>query len=998
MDDPASLATMDVLTKVLPPAAFTDANLGCMTICRAVSLSVERGNCDASCFAYASFSRMTRQRFGDYEAGYRLGELGYELVERRGLKRFEASTYLSFGLFVVPWTKQVRACRGLLQRAFEVANRNGDLMWASYTCCELNSCSLFAGDPLPELQRQAEYGFAFAEKAHFGLCMDGSTTVIALIRTLRGLTPKFGCFDDIQLNELQFEHHLSSKPHLAIVACRHWVRKLQARYLAGDYAAAMDALSRAQQLLWTSTSFFEEAEYDFYGALLRGALYDPVGDNRDGRTSTRAAEPPHLSSEAVAKEEHAEALATHYRQLRIWAEHCPKNFENRAALVGAEIARIEGRALDAMDLYEQAIRSAHANGLIHNEALAAELASRFYAERGFDLIAQGYLRKARAGYLAWGAIGKVRQLDELYPQLRAAEPVPGLTSTIGAPIDQLDLTTVVKALQALSSEIVLEKLIDTLMRMVIEHAGAQRGVLILARDEDQRIEAEAATSGDTIVVRLQEAPVTEDAVPESIVHYVVRTHESVILDDASAQNPFSADTYIRRHHARSILCLPLINQAKLIAVLYLENNLTPHVFTPARIAVLKLLASQAAISLENTCLYRGLEEREAKIRRLVDSNIIGIFMWNLEGEIIEANEAFLHMLRFSREDLISGRVRWTDLTPAEWRDRDERAVAEIKATGALQPFQKEYFRKDGSRIPVMIGGALFEESGSEGVAFVLDLSQQKRAEDERKRAEDALQEAQAALAHVTRVTTLGELITSIAHEINQPLGAVVNNASACLRWLAAQNLKEARQSATLVIANGHRAGEIIGRIRALAKKAPPQKDWLDLNQTIGEVIAMASSEVQRNRISLQTELTNDLPLIRGDRIQLQQVILNLLINATEAIAGVSGGPRELWVSSEKVAEIPGESPEDRLADKALAEAQFTHVLIAVRDSGPGLDPKGLDRLFEAFYTTKPQGLGMGLAISRSIIEAHGGRLWAKANAPKGAIFQFALPIGEESMS
>ena len=301
---------------------------------------------------------------------------------------------------------------------------------------------------------------------------------------------------------------------------------------------------------------------------------------------------------------------------------------------------------------------------------------------------------------------------------------------------------------------------------------------------------------------------------------------------------------------------------------------------------------------------------------------------------------------------------------------------------------------------------MFEGSKNEGVAFVLDLSQQKRAEDERKRAEDALQEAQAELAHVTRVAALGELTASIAHEINQPLAAVVNNASACLRWLTAHNLEEARRSASLVIAEGHRAGEIISRIRALAKKAPPQKDWLDINETIGEVIAMARSAVQRNRIFLQTQLANHLPLILGDRIQLQQVILNLLINAIEAMSEVSEGPRELWVSSQKFTKMPawprtlqtGESEEDVLAARALAEAEGTHVLIAVRDSGPGLDPKGLDRLFDAFYTTKPQGLGVGLAISRSIIEAHGGRLWAKANAPKGAVFQFTLPIREERMS
>jgi GAF domain-containing protein len=240
-----------------------------------------------------------------------------------------------------------------------------------------------------------------------------------------------------------------------------------------------------------------------------------------------------------------------------------------------------------------------------------------------------------------------------------------------------------------SGEIVLEKLIDTLMRTAIEHAGAERGLLILQRGAEQRIEAEATTSGDGIIVPLREASLAEAIVPEAIVNYVVRTQESVILDDASAQSPFSADIYIRRHHARSILCLPLINQAKLIGLLYLENNLSSHVFTPTRIAVLKLLASQAAISLENTRLYSDLEEREAKIRRLVDANIMGIYIWNLQGEILEANEAFFHVLGYSREDLLSGGMRWADLTPPEWRDRDEQADAELKLTGTIQPFEKE---------------------------------------------------------------------------------------------------------------------------------------------------------------------------------------------------------------------------------------------------------------------------------------------------------------------
>jgi PAS domain S-box-containing protein len=281
---------------------------------------------------------------------------------------------------------------------------------------------------------------------------------------------------------------------------------------------------------------------------------------------------------------------------------------------------------------------------------------------------------------------------------------------------------------------------------------------------------------------------------------------------------------------------------------------------------------------------------------------------------------------------------------------------------------------DGSVKYLQVVAHAMERAASgdlEFVGVVMDIT-------ERKRAEEALHEAQAELVHVTRVATLGELTASIAHEINQPLGAVVNNASACVRWLAAQNLEEARQSAALVIADGHRAAEIIGRIRALAKRAPPHQDWLDLNATIRDVIALARSEVQRNGVALETQLSEDVPLILGDRIQVQQVLLNLMMNAIEAMSGVGAGPRALWVSSEKVA--------------------ATDVLIAVRDSGPGLDPQSLDQMFDAFYTTKPHGLGLGLAISRRMIEAHGGRLWATANEGRGATFQFTVPTGGERVS
>ena len=428
-----------------------------------------------------------------------------------------------------------------------------------------------------------------------------------------------------------------------------------------------------------------------------------------------------------------------------------------------------------MRLYEQAIRSASENGFVQNEGLAHEVAARFYAARGFETIANAYLRNARYCYLRWGADGKVRQLDRLHPHLAAAEGYRS-TATIGSPVQQLDVASVVKASQAVSSEIVLPKLIERLMRIALENAGADRGLLILPAEDDHLIQAEAEAAGDQVEVVLCQKPINGITCPESLVRHVIRTHESVILDDASRPNLFSEDNYLRGRQTKSILCQPLIKQGRLTGLLYLENTLTSHAFPPSRIAVLDLLAAQAAISLENTRLYNDLQEREAKVRRLVDSNIVGICIWDVEGRIIEANEAFLHMLGYSRDDLVCGSpaLDGADARGMARGCRTRRGGAE--SDGKLQNFREGVLPERRQPRARADRRGDFRRKPRPGRRLRARFDRAQAGGRNLRESERRYREAQTELAHVTRVTTLGELTASIAHEVNQPLAGISSNA------------------------------------------------------------------------------------------------------------------------------------------------------------------------------------------------------------------------------
>jgi PAS domain S-box-containing protein len=326
------------------------------------------------------------------------------------------------------------------------------------------------------------------------------------------------------------------------------------------------------------------------------------------------------------------------------------------------------------------------------------------------------------------------------------------------------------------------------------------------------------------------------------------------------------------------------------------------------------------------------------------------------------------MVGYDREDLLSGRVSWRELTPPEWQASNDQTLAELAATGVCKPFEREFFHKDGSRVPIMVGPALFEGTGNQGVAFVLDLT-------ERKRAEEVLRQVQADLAHVSRVTTLGELTASIAHEVNQPLGAIVNYGNASLRLLSRglEHFEEVKHIIAKIIGEANRASAVIAHARALSKKAPPEKVALDLKELTREVMALVRQELVAHAITAHVQCEETLPPVLGDRVQIQQVLLNLVINGIEAMSATLAQERTLTV---------------RICLNEVDDGRG--VLVRIQDVGVGLRQEDSNRLFEAFYTTKPKGLGMGLAISRSIVEAHGGKLWAEPNDGPGATFCVVL--------
>ena len=962
-------ATAEVLVNLSSAAHFKDANLACVTAAGLVAISLLHGNTDASAFGYVWFGQIWGPRSGDYKTGLDLATVGFRLAEERGLRRYQSGVTLMFGGAVLPWLVSLEQGHSVLRKCMSIAKERGDHIFGAQSATQIIQNRLWSGQPLATLQREAEAYLEFAKNLKYARVVDIITVQLALFRTLRGNTRNFGSYDSADFHEAGFEEHLATHHSQGFPRFIYFVYKMRARYLAGDYAAVLSAAETAETLLWTGPAELVTAGYHLFCGLALAAVIDKSMDCENS---------PRMG-----------ALQRHADRISLFADNCPETFASSSALLAAESERVNQRLGPAMLLYEHAVAAARTSGQVHMQALACELAGRFYAQVGNAFVSGAYLAEARRHYLLWDAHGKVRQLDAAFPQLSNKERRDFEVGGTRVSGEQLDVAAIMKAAQALSGEIETDKLIETLMRITLTHAGAERGVLILIHNHEVTVSAEAALIGSEIEVRMtQEAP-SRCLLPESAINYMVRTRERILLDDALVGDLFATDEYILKHHPRSLLCLPILKQSVLIGGLYLENRLTAEAFTAGRITVLEFLAAQAAISLENADLYAELRRENAERKRAEQElrrseaflaagqkiGKMGSWTWVVSDDMAHWSLEALRILGLEETRQGVPFAALADLVHPGDRTRFDARLDE--AVQQRKPFAIEHRIQlgDGAIKHVHTSGQPFSSSTNalEFIGTISDVT-------ERASAEEALRSSQRDLERMARLTTMGELVVSIAHEVNQPLGAIAANGDAGLRWLNRDppNLDRVRTSMDAIVQNGLRASEIVARVRDLARKADPARTPVNINKLIREALRLVDRELREHRITLRLRLDDSVPSLLCDPIQMQQVTINLVMNACESMSTTS--------KRERVVEITNSYTEKR------------EVVVVISDTGPGIDPQVAGRLFESFFSTKKNGLGVGLSICRSIVEAHGGHISAHTNNSGGATFRFNIPVSADAPS
>ncbi|GAB4193667.1 MAG: AAA family ATPase [Coleofasciculaceae cyanobacterium] len=626
MQDPEKLAAMVLLRECVPPSYFLGSRLLFILGIKMIELSLTYGNNPHSSVGYIYYSLTLAFVAQDFETAYKFGRLALRLNDDKyQIKPYEALILNMWGGFVSHYTEHLDRSREHLIRGYYSGVENGAYQWAGY--CAINFlCMCFWGtDSLKEVSEKIDKITPGLKKVDPNM-VQYYYAIKATIYNLIEPVEDWSVLDEsLWSNAKDILKFCLEKNDLPTVFLEALCRLSLANWYS-DSEKAIDYANYAEKYLIGVTGIFMNPAFHFHQCLALSVGYNYA----DGEKQAQ----------------YVEKIKSNFEKFKLWSKHCPSTYLHQRLLIEAELARITGNTLEAQDLYDQAISSARENKFLQNEALASELAAKFWLGKGKEKIAKVYMSEAHYGYQRWGAKRKVEDLEEKYPQLlplssslaksiTATSTTTNSTSTGTRSSEALDLATVMKASQAISGEIVLDKLLGSLMKILIESAGAQIGHLILESEGKLLIEASGEVDSDNITV-LQSIPL-DNRLPVSIINYVARTRETVVKNDAAYQGKFTLDPYIKEHQTKSILCAPLIDQGQLNAIIYLENNLTTGAFTPDRLEVLKVLSSSAAISIENARLYADLAESNRTLEAKVEERTSELAIAKQKAEV--ANEA-----------------------------------------------------------------------------------------------------------------------------------------------------------------------------------------------------------------------------------------------------------------------------------------------------------------------------------------------------------------------
>ncbi|MFN6465952.1 MAG: AAA family ATPase [Nostoc sp. DedVER02] len=715
IQEPNIKTVISLLTTLGAPTYLSRPDLFPLVVLKAVNYSLKFGNIEDSCFAYSMYAMLLVSIFHDILTGYAFSKMTIQLNEKLHDLKLRGVVLHIHGSHINVWRNHIATDIPFLEQGFIGCVEAGDVTMANYNGYQGSWQIIQLGFPLAETYKSLEKYAAFARQSKHETVYQTIKLQQMLLMNLRGLTHHNLTLSNDKFNESSALSIIVDADFVSGIIFYHII-KLIIFFTYEKYTEAFNHALELSNFPVRTLASLIETDYILYYSLTLTALYPTVS--------------------CQEQEQFSQSLESHQKQLQYWANHCPANFLHKSQLVGAEIARIQGRDLEAMRLYDQSIASAREQGFVQYEALANELNAKFYFEREFELIAKTYLQEAKNAYLRWEAAAKVQHLEESYPQLLPQQHVVS-NGTFFSTGEHLDFLSVVKASQTISSEIVFSRLLKTLIQIVIEQAGAEIGYLLLEHEQNLVIEVEAKVNSQAEKLNVSR-PVFEgeisQLIPQSILNYVQRTQETVILQNASEQNLFSGDDYVIKKQPKSVLCLPIARQSKLLGILYLENNLIPSAFTQEKLSVLEILTVQIAISLENARLYQGLENSQEQLNLALQSGKIGIWSWDIANNLFDWDEQVYQLFGLTPETF-DGTVEailaclHPDDSPLLAQSLS-RAINE----GVEHDLEYRIIRDDSSiRYLACRGKAFFNEAGkaTHMSGVVLDITDRKQAEAER---------------------------------------------------------------------------------------------------------------------------------------------------------------------------------------------------------------------------------------------------------------------------